>query len=195
MKAPALVVLALGALALAPIAPQESTADRLVERKFAAGGAVHLDLAAGDYKITGTDAETIRVRWETRDADASRVHTNVAVNGRSARISTRGPKRDFHVYIDLPTRSDLDLYLSAGDLTVRGVEGSKRLSMWAGDVTIETGDAQLYGRVHASVRFGELQSPTFGAHKGGILRSFNWRGAGRYTIDARLFAGDLKLVR
>jgi hypothetical protein len=193
MKAPILVVLALGALAMAPVAPQESTSDRQVERKFAGGGAVRLDLSAGDYKITGTDAEAIRLRWETRSGENA--GASVTVNGSSARISTRGPKRDFHVYIDLPQRTDLDLNLSAGDLTVRGVEGSKRLSMWAGDVTIETGDTQLYRKVHASVRFGDLLSQPFGAHKGGILRSFNWRGNGKYTIDARLFAGDLKLIR
>jgi len=45
------------------------------------------------------------------------------------------------------------------------------------------------------VRFGDLDARPFGVSKGGIFRSFNWKGDGRYTVKASLFAGDLKIVR
>jgi hypothetical protein len=67
--------------------------------------------------------------------------------------------------------------------------------MWAGDVTMELGDAELYRRVDASVRAGEISAQPFGRSTGGLFRSVRWDGKGKYTINASLFAGDLKLVR
>jgi hypothetical protein len=167
-----------------------------VERPFKPGGSIGLDLSAGAYTIRGTADEVIRVRWDVRDpADRSRVRTDVAVAGASATIRTRGPKNNFRVDIDVPGRCDLDLTLSAGDVRIRGIEGNKSLSMWAGDVTIEVGRAELYRQIDASVRAGDLTIEPFNRNTGGLLRSFHWTGSGKYAIRARLFAGDLKLVR
>jgi hypothetical protein len=136
------------------------------------------------------------VRMETRNApDLARADAQIAIRGGSGTVRVRGPRNNFRVQIDVPSRTDLAVNLSAGDLSIRGVEGSKSLDMWAGDVTIEVGDPAQYRRVHASVRFGEITSRPFSAAKGGIFRSFSWDGGGRYTIDAKLFAGDLKLDR
>jgi len=164
-----------------------------VERPFAKGGRLFMDLSAGDYTIRGAMEDRIRVRWEARDL--KNVEAEVEVKGSEATIRVRGPKNNFSVQIDVPSRSDLTMNLTAGDLTVKGVEGSKTLDMWAGDVTIEVGDTALYRRVEASVRFGEITAAPFGAHKGGIFRSFTWDGHGKHSIGAKLFAGDLKLVK
>lgn len=205
MKLP--IALALGLLAVlpagtrpvpepAPAAFQDTTARDQVERAFKPGGRIAMDLSAGGYVIRGTAQETIRVRWRTEDpAESARVQAEISVEGSDATIRTRGPKNHFRVEIDLPQRSDLNMSISAGDLDVLGIEGNKQLSMWAGDVTLEVGGAELYKRVDASVRFGELTLSPFGANKGGILRSFHWNGTGKYTISAKLFAGDLKFVR
>ena len=199
MKAPVLALAAMAAIAalvgFAP-PPQTAASSSPSTRAFARGGKVVLDLAAGAYNIKGTDGDTIGVRWTARNgSDASRVRADVSVKGASARITTHGPHKNVQFYIELPERTDLDLNLTAGEVKVHGVEGNKTLSMWAGDVTIETGPAELYRRIHASVRFGDINARPFGGSKGGVLRSFNWAGAGKYTIDARLFAGDLKLTR
>lgn len=199
MKLP--IVLALGLLAVLPAGSrpddiQDASPRHHAERAFKAGGSIVLDLSAGDYRIRGTSDETIKIRWRTDDpADADRVKATIDVAGTNATIRTAGPKHNFRVEIDLPQRSDLDMNLSAGDLDVQGIEGSKRLSMWAGDVTLEVGAAELYKTVDASVRFGELSLRPFNTKKGGILRSFHWSGNGKYTISASLFAGDLKFVR
>ena len=177
-------------------AAQTSAPPSEVERQFAKGGRILMDLSAGDYTIRGTAVDVIRLRWQTRDArDMDRVRAEVKVDGGRATVLTRGPKNNFTVTVDLPQRADIDINLSAGDLKVRGVEGNKSLSMWAGDVSMEVGDASLYQRVDATVRAGEIHAPPFGRSTGGIFRSLHWKGTGKYTIHARLTAGDLKLVR
>jgi phage baseplate assembly protein gpV len=185
-------IVALGASAASSV--QEKPSASGVERAFGQGGQIRLDLSAGDYTINGTPDNTLRIRWRTRHSD-DRVRANADVRGAKAFVRVNGPRNDFHVYIDVPQRADLDLDLTAGDLKIRGIEGNKTLSMWAGDVTIEAGSADLYKRVDASVRFGDLDARPFGVSKGGIFRSFRWTGHGKYTFHASLFAGDLKLVR
>jgi hypothetical protein len=119
----------------------------------------------------------------------------VTISGAVATVRTTGPRNNFRVEIDVPQRVDLDVELSAGDLTVRGIEGNKTLSMWAGDVTIDVGDPGQYRRVDATVRAGEISASPFGRSTGGLFRSLHWKGPGNYILDARLTAGDLKLVK
>ncbi len=177
-------------------AAQETTVGNEVQKAFVKGGRVYLDLSAGDYTIRGGAADAVRVHWKTRDPrDMDSAGADVSVSGVNATIRTRGPRSHFKVTIDLPQRADLDIELSAGDLKVGGIEGNKTLSMWAGDVTIEVGDADLYKQVDATVRAGEISAHPFGRTTGGLFRSLHWKGAGKYTLHARLTAGDLKLVR
>lgn len=164
------------------------------ERPFAKGGTIRLELAAADYRISGTTDEKIRIRSRTsQPEDADKARVEVDVRGTAATIRTAGPKNGLHFDIEVPQRSDLDIDLSAGDVEVRGIEGNKALSMWAGDVNIDVGRAGLYRQVDASVRVGDISAAPFDISKGGILRSFTWRGGGQYTLRVRLFAGDLTL--
>jgi hypothetical protein len=198
MTPPAALLIALVALVpLGAAPPQAQPEEKVVERPFRSGGTVSLDLSAGAYVVRGTSEDTIRVRWDTRSpSDAGRVQAEVVTKGASASIRTRGPRDGFRVEIDLPERSDIHLSLSAGDLKIRGLEGNKTVSMWAGDVLIEVGPAEQYKHVEASVRAGDLTMRAFGlANTGGLFRSRTWSGPGRYTIKATLTAGDLKLVR
>jgi phage baseplate assembly protein gpV len=191
-----LVVTAMLALTQLPVGAQETKAPDSVEKAFAKGGRIALDLSAGAYRIRGRMIDSVRLRWQTRDPrDMSSVRADVTVSGATARIRTQGPKNNFRVEIDVPQRVDLDIELTAGDLTVNGVEGNKTLSMWAGDVTIEVGSTDLYRRVDATVRAGEISATPFGRTSGGLFRSLHWTGRGPYILDAKLTAGDLKLVR
>ena len=81
--------------------------------------------------------------------------------------------------MDVPAVADIQLDLSAGELSFKGVEGNKSVSMWAGEVTMEVGDPQLYRRVDVTVRAGEIQASPFGGSRGGLMRSFRWNGEGR----------------
>ena len=180
----------------ASVPAQSTVVPGFREQAFKPGGRVSLDLSAAGYLVRGTAGEMIRVRWKTRDpSDMAQASAEIAVGGQDATVRVRGPKHNFNVEIDVPRRTDLSVNLSAGDLDVLGVEGSKDVSMWAGDVTIEVGDGSQYRLVDASVRFGELAARPFGRNTGGILRSVHWTGTGKYTINAKLFAGELKLVK
>ena len=188
---PALAALAFAA-AIASASAWQPAGRGPIEQVFAAGGTAVLDLAAGEYRITGVQDDKLRVRWETRKPeDASRVRVHAAVDGRVARITTYGPKNGFRVAIDLPDRTDLELDLSAGELDVSGIKGNKRISAWAGEITVDAGSPGDYRRVDASVRFGELNARAFDISKGGVFRSFQWTGQGAYTLSARLFAGEI----
>src|SRR5262245_23785535 len=174
----------------------QEAASSSVEKAFKTGGSVRFDLSAGDYDIRGTAAESISIHWRTRKpGDARKVRASAEVRGTHAVVRVSGPHDGLHVRIDVPRRSDLEVDLSAGDLSVRSVEGNESLTMWAGDVSIEAGQANQYRRVDASVRFGDLDARPFGVVKEGIFRSFSWTGTGKYTLRAKLFAGDLTFLR
>ncbi len=191
----ALTALAWLAAATGNLAQGTAANDRL-ERAFSPGGRVFLKLSAGGYRIEGSPERVIRARWRTRDPrDLGRVRARLNVTGNEATFFLDGPGNNFSAEIDLPSRSDLVLRLSAGDLTIRRLEGSKDIDLWAGDVTIEVGESSRYRRVDASVRAGEITAEPFRVSKGGLFRSFDYAGKGPYDLRVRLFAGDLKLVR
>ena len=186
--AAAVIVFAAAPHAVQPVPPTS------VERGFAKGGMIRMNLAAGDYRITGRSDEKIRVSWRTdHPDDAARVKAEIEVTSTRATLRTSGVKNGLHFTIDVPERSDIDVDLTAGDLEVRGIEGSKKVESWAGDVKIDIGQPEQYRSVEASVRAGDLSAAPFKVSKGGIMRSFTWNGSGPYSLRVKLFAGDLTL--
>jgi hypothetical protein len=168
-----------------------------IERPFASGGSVRLSLSSGDYTIRAGADDRVVVRWtpdqRVRGKDLRKVSIDVHTAGSAATITTDGPTTHLRFTIEIPARSDVYLRTRAGDVTVEGIEGNKDIRMTAGDLTIGVRPSSL-SRAHASVTFGDLAARPLGISKGGIKRSFDWSGAGTYTVDARLFAGDLTLI-
>jgi hypothetical protein len=170
-----------------------STPDSL-SRPFAAGGRISMDLSAGQYKLEGGADDRIEVRWSVRDADRlEEVRVRADVTGTNATITTDGPSNHFRVTIRVPVRADLHVRLSAGELSLRGIEGHKDVELNAGEIDIDVGRAEDYGDVDGSVWAGEIQAPPFRIAKGGLFRSFNWRGPGKYRLHAHLMAGEVRL--
>lgn len=195
MRAAALAVLLLVFVSVAAADdPDVRYADDL-ERAFAPGGIVRLDLSAGEYRIRRGEERRIRVRWRTRTAaELDDVRVRTEVRGTEARVRTSGPRNHFHVEIELPGRSDLFLRMTAGDLSITGIEGNKDVRLLAGNLSIEVPDASAYGRVLASVTAGDLRAHPFGVTTGGLFRSFTRNGRGRFELRARLWAGDLRIT-
>ena len=190
------VVAAISTLAVSTSASPgfQSTFGQPVDKPFARGGTIRMKLAAGDYKIEGSKDEKIRVEWRADRAEqAANLKAEAEIRGTTAIISTSGFKNGIHFTIAIPARSDIDIDLSAGDLDVRGIEGNKRVESWAGDVDVEVGRTEQYGSVEASVRAGDLNARAFNVSKGGLMRSFSWKGKGPYSLAVKLFAGDLTL--
>lgn len=182
-------------LQLTAVAQKAERPDR-IERPFAKGGRIVMDLSAGGYTIRGGAVDSIRVSWRTRDPrEMASVKADLSVTGNSAVLRTDGPSDNFRVDVDVPAVADLQIDLSAGEVNLRGVEGNKSVSMWAGEVTMEVGDANLYKSVDVTVRAGEIDAGPFGGTRGGLFRSYHWQGSGKYSIVAKLAAGEVRLMK
>lgn len=174
---------------------QDARPSGSLDRAFSHNGRIRMDLSAGDYRISGSPDNRIHLEWSVRDADQlPKVHARANVHDRDASIATDGPNNQgFKVVIQVPRQADLYVRLTAGDLRIDGVEGNKDVELHAGDVRIDVVRAEDYQRVDASVWAGEIQAAPFQVNKGGLFRSFDWRGKGPYRLHAHLKAGDLRL--
>jgi hypothetical protein len=166
-----------------------------LERSFAEGGRIRLDLSAGGYTISGSKDAKLRVEWSVRDAEKlKQVHVTPRITGSSATVEIEGPKNnDFDVHILVPARTDLVVRLTAGDLKIEGIQGNKDVESHAGDVEIEIGPVADLKYVEASIWAGDLKASALNISKEGLFRSIKWNGKGRYEVQAHLKAGDLRL--
>ena len=167
-----------------------------LERPFAANGRIAMDLSAGEYQIVGTSGNRIRLDWTVGDRDRlADVRTRADVRGAEATISTdrdssHGP---FKVAIQVPRRADLRIRLTAGEMTIEGIEGHKDIRLHAGELNIDVGRPADYERVEASAWAGDVDARAFGLSEGGLFPSVEWRGKGPYRLKASLKAGEVRL--
>ena len=185
---------------LSVTAPESQTSPEtrpsgLLERAFTANGRISMDLSAGEYRISGTPDQRIRLDWSVRDRETlSQVRARADVRGREAAITTDTPNNgNVKVTIEVPARADLHVRLTAGRLTIEDIEGNKDVALHAGELNIDVGRAEDYNRVEASVWAGEVNATPYHENKGGLFRSFDWRGSGPYRLAAHLKAGEVRL--
>jgi hypothetical protein len=173
---------------------QDARPSDSLEKAFVASGRIKMDLSAGEYRISASPDSKIRLRWSVRDADQlSRVKARVDVSNLDASITTEGPSNNFKVAVLVPARADLHVRLTAGELTVEGIQGNKDIELHAGEIDIDVGSAEDYNRVDAAVWAGELTAAPYHVSKEGLFRSFDWSGKGPYRLHAHLKAGELRL--
>jgi hypothetical protein len=192
------VGLIVGAALAAIPAAQTRQAERpsnSLERPFASGGRVRMDLSAGEYRIAGTNDNRVAIEWSVRNPERLwRAKARAEVHGSDAIVETDGPDNGgLRATIHVPARSDLDIRLSAGEIRVEGIEGNKALDLYAGEVDMDVGRAADYRSVSASVWAGEISAPPFNASKGGLFRSLEWTGSGPYRLRVKLWAGEVRL--
>ncbi|HLG57958.1 MAG TPA: hypothetical protein VI485_21610 [Vicinamibacterales bacterium] len=192
-----LVIAALIGTALVAVPSSQTTQNARVsdslERAFPTNGRIRMDLSAGEYRISGSKENRVRLQWRVRNAEElSQVRTRIDVRDRNATILTDGPNH-FKVDIQVPARADLHVRLTAGELTVDGIEGNKDIGLHAGELDIDVGRAEDYKSVSASVWAGELHATPYNENKEGLFRSFDWTGKGPYRLEARLKAGEVRL--
>jgi hypothetical protein len=170
--------------------------DNAIERSFAEGGIVTLNLSSGDYTVRAGASDRVRVWWRAgdrdHDKDMKKIQVVSDVFERVATIRTKGPTKHARFTIEVPARSDVHLRVRAGDIRIEGIEGNKDVRMTAGDLYIDVRPGSLR-HVHASVSIGDLKARSLGIEKDGFRNSLDWFGDGEYTLDARLFAGDVNL--
>lgn len=187
------ITVAVVAASLAVAAPAFAQT-RTEDRAFVSGGKVDIHLAAGDYEVRASRDNHVRV---TLTGDRRNTVVDLVINGTHADVTVRNTpsvNNTLHCVIEVPKVSDVAIRLSAGDLDVDDITGSKDIETTAGDVKIAAGDPNSYSKVDASVRIGDLSAGPFGNAKGSFLsKSVNWSGKGTHTLRARLGVGDLKL--
>ena len=188
----ACVALILTGLA-APTAAGQSTGK--LERPFAPGRHLWMDLSSGAYIVQAGGDDKVIVRWDTKNPDSNNIKVSLDVRGNDAAIVTTGDSGHFRIVVEVPARTDVTSRLSAGDFRIEGVSGNKDLSSWAGNVVVEVRRPEEYKSVSASVTAGDLNASAFDVKKGGLFRSFSWKGPGTYTLEIRLTAGDVRLTK
>ena len=190
-------LLALGALAMASasLLAQDQAPEAAVHQNFASGGTIHLHLQAGGYTITPSDSEIIVVTCQARtDRQLKSVKVSIKPAGIRADVYVLNtPNSNFTATIQVPRRSDLWVRLTAGELDVGSVEGSKDLALNAGSLKVDIPRPQEYGEREASVTTGSIESSAFDVSKGGLFRSFSQHGPGKYRLHARVIAGEIIL--
>jgi hypothetical protein len=177
-------------------AVEKASCDRPFTAPFRSDAELHLDIRAGDIKISGSDEPVVRVSCLTKEPDGAKdVMVTFDQAGTFGRLNIQGgPSSDVRIDIQVPRVSNLVVRSTAGDLELTGIRGHKDVSMRAGDLTINVGDPSEYSMAEASVTAGDLHASAFGVHKGGLFRSFKRQNsAGKYRLRASLWAGDIKL--
>ena len=97
------------------------------------------------------------------------------------------------ITVQVPRSSNLKVHIFAGAVEVKDIQGDKNIELGAGDLSIAVGNAADYSHVEASVTSGAIDARPFGESRGGLFRSFEKSGNGKYTLVVHVGAGDLTL--
>jgi hypothetical protein len=181
------------------LAPGLLNAQRALEtstqKKFVSGGTIRLHLEAGGYTVTSGDSENIVVTCRAQtDEQLRRVKIEIRPAAASADVYVSDtPHNNFRVTIEVPRRSNLWARLSAGELIIESVDGDKNVEARAGRIQIDIPHPEQYGHRDASLLTGSIQSSAFNVSKGGLFRSFEQDGPGKYRLHAHLMTGEIDL--
>jgi hypothetical protein len=165
------------------------------QQEFVSGGTIRLHLEAGGYTIAPADSEKITVDCRANsDEQLERIKVEIKRTGTSADVYvSETPHNNFQATIEVPRSSNLWVRLSAGEIVVEDVEGDKNVQVLAGRIQIDVPHPELYGHRDASVTTGSIEAAAFDVSKGGLFRSFDQHGPGKYRLHAHLIAGEIDL--
>jgi DUF4097 and DUF4098 domain-containing protein YvlB len=181
------------ALAVAQGVKQDVKIDRAgdgpVEAKFAAAGRIRMAICPGGITVIGSDEPVVRVTPGHGD-----VRVRISIFGDEADVRLTGcPNSNFRARIEVPKSSALRVRMFAGQLDVTEVTGDKNIELTFGQLNIDAGKPEEYASVDASVSSGAIDAETFDVHKGGLFRSFEQSGPGKYRLHAHVGAGQIEL--
>jgi hypothetical protein len=162
---------------------------------FAPRGQLDLRIRPAEVHIIGSDEDRIVVKVAGKQGlDSRDVQARFEKHGNSGVLEiTGGPRNDVTITVQVPKESNLVIRVFAGDVQVRDVVGDKDVELNFGSLRIGVGDATDYSSVKASVYSGEIDAKPFGESRGGLFRSLEKSGNGRYKLRAYVGAGRLSL--
>jgi hypothetical protein len=163
--------------------------------EFASRGQLEVRIRPAQILIIGSDENIVVVRVAGRQGlDSRDVQARFEKHGNSGVLDiTGGPRNDVSITVQVPKESNLVVRVFAGDLEVRNIVGDKDVELNFGALKIGVGDAAGYSTVKASVSSGEIDAKPFGESHGGLFRSLEKSGNGKYRLRAYVGAGRLVL--
>jgi hypothetical protein len=190
-KASLVILVALGLASCSPT-PDQPRAVK-VEKPFAAGGTIELQLEGGDYSIRAGADERIRVSF---GGDVGNAVAELTTDGTHANLAIKDtPHNNFQAKVEVPKTADLVVHLTGGNLAIAAITGNKEIDSKAGNVEISISNPNDYSSVNASVKVGNLSAGPFGDSGSGLSPQLRWSGPGKYSLRANLGAGNLELKR
>jgi hypothetical protein len=162
---------------------------------FPSGGQLDLHIRSGEIHIVGGDENKVVVTVTgKRGSDSTDIAARFTGSGSFGKLRIQGgPNNEVTITIQVPRNSDLAVRVAAGDLEVKDITGNKNVDLTAGNLTIGVGNPAEYAHVDASVTTGSILANPFGESRGGLFRSFEKFGGGKYKLVAHVGAGDLTL--
>jgi hypothetical protein len=186
--APSLLIAAVVSLPAAGAAPSGNPAAQV---DFPQAGRLRMELCSSGVEIRGIPENKVRVSYDA-PGDAGAVQVRLEASGGDGTLRVEGcPQHDFRIAIEVPRRADLHVRMWAGQIEVVGITGSKDLELHAGELDVDIGKAEDYSHVDASVMTGEVDAAPFHVSKGGLFRSFEREGSGKYRLHAHVGAGQV----
>ena len=167
-----------------------------VQQEFPAGGRVYFDLSPGGYTIRAGDSDQITVVYHaSSEAQLRSVKATIQITGSIARVSVSNtPHNNFAAEIEVPRQSGLKVRMFAGEVIVDGVQGDKDVQVTTGRIEIRIPHPDEYGDREASVSAGSIEASAFDVSKGGLFRSFEQSGRGKYRLRAHVTTGEIDLT-
>lgn len=172
-----------------------SLSDHPFQVDYPSGSQLSIRVRSGDVRVVGSAENKVTVKVDAKDPDKARevtVRFERLDNSAELRISG-GPKNDLWITVEVPKSTGLFVRMPAGQLEISNVTGDKDVQLHAGELIVGVGNPADYSHVDASVTTGGLEAPPFGESHGGLFRSFQKSGNGKYKLHAHVGAGDLTL--
>jgi hypothetical protein len=164
------------------------------ETGFPSGGRLRMDLCSSGVEIRGTDDNKLRISYDSKSGDDSKVKVKLNISGNDGRLAIDDcPHNNFQITIKVPSLTNLYVRMWAGELDIKGVTGDKDMELNAGELNVNIGKPEDYAHVDASVTTGEVDAAPFDVSKGGLFRSFKKQGPGKYRLHAHVGAGQVDL--
>jgi hypothetical protein len=127
------------------------------------------------------DEKKVQLRWRTDNS--------------GLQVVIRSPlSLSVDVELELPSPISLEVHMTAGDLTVGGVEGDKNLRLFAGDMKVDVGTLESVREAEVSSGIGDTNVPSGGTMHGWLGHTWKYKGSGPYRLYASTTLGDVSLV-
>ena len=162
---------------------------------FPSSSQLSMHFRSGDIRVVGRADNKISIRVNAKDPDrAKEVKVRFERFDNSADLTiSGGPKNDIQIIVEVPKSTGLFVRMPAGQLEISDITGDKDIQLLAGELIVGVGNPADYSQVEASVTTGGLEAAPFGESHGGLFRSFQKTGSGKYRLHAHVGAGDLTL--